>query len=189
MQAKIASEVHGQRVSSNPMLTQACGFIGESAQQTYANAEPPLESNSESSYPQELSKWLEDIVNDCARDGISTPSQDAFPVELENLATQSDLSVLEGLRRIARASQLWISVGGLHVQVDDPGVEKVYNTHLILDPEGTIKAVYRKIHLFDVSIPGKVQLKESNSTSPGREVVLCDTPIGTCCALQKLTQS
>lgn len=41
-------------------------------------------------------------------------------------------------------------------------------------------ASYRKIHLFDLDIPGKVTLKESNATLPGQ--ALCavpDTPAGT----------
>lgn len=42
-----------------------------------------------------------------------------------------------------------------------------YNTHVLIDDVGTIRASYRKIHLFDLDIPGKVTLKESNATLPG----------------------
>lgn len=56
--------------------------------------------------------------------------------------------------------------------------ERVYNTHLIIDEQGDVRALYRKIHMFDVSIPGKVNLKESNTTAPGEELVTCDSPVG-----------
>jgi deaminated glutathione amidase len=29
----------------------------------------------------------------------------------------------------------------------------VFNTHIVIDPNGDIAAAYRKIHLFDVDIP------------------------------------
>jgi predicted amidohydrolase len=29
----------------------------------------------------------------------------------------------------------------------------VFNTHLLLAPDGEVAAVYRKIHLFDVNVP------------------------------------
>ena len=114
----------------------------------------------------------------------------------------SEISLLDGLQTIARASQLWISAGGVHIRstavktncerqeqqtnvegagenaMEDDKDRRVYNSHLILDPSGQIQSVYRKIHLFDVSIPGQVQLRESKSTTPGHDIVLCDTPIG-----------
>eukprot|EP00751_Fragilariopsis_kerguelensis_P023759 CAMPEP_0170875624 /NCGR_PEP_ID=MMETSP0734-20130129/29062_1 /TAXON_ID=186038 /ORGANISM="Fragilariopsis kerguelensis, Strain L26-C5" /LENGTH=326 /DNA_ID=CAMNT_0011257215 /DNA_START=137 /DNA_END=1117 /DNA_ORIENTATION=+ len=51
-------------------------------------------------------------------------------------------------------------------------------THVIVDSDGILRSLYRKIHLFDVSIPGKVQLQESKTTAPGTELVTCDSPIG-----------
>jgi predicted amidohydrolase len=88
--------------------------------------------------------------------------------------------LLDGLKAIATESGLWISAcvhtSGAPRSID--GNDRVYNTHLILDSTGSIKAMYNKIHLFDVSIPGKVELRESNSTAPGTEVVVCDSPVG-----------
>lgn len=57
-------------------------------------------------------------------------------------------------------------------------LQRVYNTHVIIDNTGDVKCLYRKIHLFDVSIPGKFTLKESNTTGPGTELVTCDSPLG-----------
>jgi predicted amidohydrolase len=56
---------------------------------------------------------------------------------------------------------------------------RAYNTSLLFNPEGDILACYRKIHLFDVDIPGQVSIKESDSMKPGEEVVTATTPLGT----------
>lgn len=108
-------------------------------------------------------------------------------------------SLMDGLRTIAKESGLWISGGGIHVSEDPPDVDnsreqseasssylsekqekqhRVYNTHVILDSSGTLIAHYRKIHLFDVSIPGKFVLRESKTTAPGTELVVCNSPVG-----------
>lgn len=55
---------------------------------------------------------------------------------------------------------------------------RAYNTSLLLGPHGDILARYRKIHLFDVDIPGQVRMKESDSMKPGDEIVTADTPLG-----------
>ena len=99
-----------------------------------------------------------------------------------SLPHRSKISILDGLRTIARESSLWISGGGMHIGGAPPdekeGSPRVYNTHVIVDEKGHVQALYRKIHLFDVSIPGKVELRESKTTAPGTEVMLCDSPLG-----------
>jgi predicted amidohydrolase len=88
-----------------------------------------------------------------------------------------------GLRTIAVESGLWISGGGIHFGGAPPdpvtGNPRVYNTHVIINEKGILRCLYRKIHLFDVSIPDKVDLRESKTTAGGTELVTCDSPIGT----------
>ena len=43
-----------------------------------------------------------------------------------------------------------------------------------LRPAGELAAVYRKIHLYDVEIPGRVSYQESRSVAPGDETVVAD---------------
>jgi deaminated glutathione amidase len=59
------------------------------------------------------------------------------------------------------------------------GREKLSNTCVVLDAEGELAAVYRKIHLFDVEVGGLVY-RESDAEEPGDEPVVCagDWPIG-----------
>jgi predicted amidohydrolase len=57
-----------------------------------------------------------------------------------------------------------------------PVPEKFYNTSYLLDPAGEIRAVYRKIHLFDVDVPGEVTDQESSYIIPGDRMVAVELP-------------
>jgi deaminated glutathione amidase len=57
-----------------------------------------------------------------------------------------------------------------------PGKARSYNTSLLISPRGKILAAYRKIHLFDVDLPGVPAHRESECTQPGQEVVTAALP-------------
>ena len=59
-----------------------------------------------------------------------------------------------------------------------PGDARIHNTSVLLGPDGHTLAVYRKIHLFDVDLPGMEHLKESKAVKPGAEVVVAETAFG-----------
>jgi deaminated glutathione amidase len=98
----------------------------------------------------------------------------------DNLAVAESLDgggpIVSAVREMARKSQVWLAAGGLPERAPE-GDARVYNTFLLCDPAGETRAVYRKIHLFDVSIPGRAELKESATTAPGSDVVSADTPM------------
>lgn len=60
----------------------------------------------------------------------------------------------------------------------DPSTGKVYNTCVAFDPTGQIVAVHRKMHLFDIDVPGKITFKESDTLAPGNELATFETPYG-----------
>jgi deaminated glutathione amidase len=77
----------------------------------------------------------------------------------------------------ARELKLWI-LGGTTVIKGD-SVERVSNASLLIDADGKRVARYDKIHLFDVNIPGRDErYLESKHVTPGRRVVVADTPVG-----------
>jgi predicted amidohydrolase len=57
--------------------------------------------------------------------------------------------------------------------------QRTFNTSCLLSPSGELLARYRKIHLFDVDIPGRVTVRESDTRAPGAEVVTIATELGT----------
>ncbi len=71
-----------------------------------------------------------------------------------------------------------VLVGGSFLEHADPG-GKSYNTSLVIDAGGTIRARYRKIHLFDVDLAGEVSVRESETRAAGDEVVTATTALGT----------
>lgn len=56
------------------------------------------------------------------------------------------------LKELAISTKKWIIGGSMPETIKDS--EKVYNTMLVFDREGNLKAKHSKQHLFDVNIPG-----------------------------------
>jgi predicted amidohydrolase len=67
---------------------------------------------------------------------------------------------------------VWVVGGGMPERSDD--VTRPYNTSVLVDPEGRVTATYRKVHLFDVSLPDGTSLRESAATSAGSEPVTAE---------------
>lgn len=78
------------------------------------------------------------------------------------------------LAEIARRHDVWLLVGSVAERVNET---RCFNTSLLFDNAGELRASYRKIHLFDVDIPG-ARFQESAFVQPGSALETCDTPIG-----------
>ena len=103
------------------------------------------------------------------------PEASAFLGETsqETVAQAQELdtsTVVERFRDLAKEHSLNMSFC-LH---EAAGGEKAYNTQVVLDERGEIKARYRKVHLFDVDVPRGPVLKESRYTVGGTDLVSCD---------------
>jgi predicted amidohydrolase len=91
----------------------------------------------------------------------------------EDLDAASPGPIMALLRELAQARNIWIVGGGVAERV--PGDDRrAYNTAVVVDPSGALVARYRKIHLFDVDIPGGAQLRESDGTRAGEQLVVVD---------------
>jgi deaminated glutathione amidase len=85
--------------------------------------------------------------------------------------------VQEFLSATARKLNMWILGGTIVIRTGDSS--RVANSSLLIDAKGERVARYDKIHLFDVTIPGRnEQYRESNHVLPGRDPVIADTPVG-----------
>ncbi len=82
-------------------------------------------------------------------------------------------------RGLARELQVDLVAGSLSERRENR--DKLSNTSLHVGPDGELKGVYRKVHLFDVNV-GEVDYRESDSDEPGDALVVSDaadgTPIG-----------
>ena len=82
------------------------------------------------------------------------------------------------MSRLARELQIHIVAGSI-TEHAAAGESRCYNTSALLGPDGARIAVYRKIHLFDVDLPGRVTVRESDAKIAGADVVTAATPLGT----------
>lgn len=73
---------------------------------------------------------------------------------------------------LANELGIWIQAGSVHESIADQ--DRTYNTALLFNPQGEEVARYRKLHLYDVQIPGRVDALESANIAPGSEVVTAD---------------
>jgi deaminated glutathione amidase len=86
--------------------------------------------------------------------------------------------ILTRMREVARASGAWLILGGF---AERGATGLIRNSCVLLNPDGLVTAVYRKIHLFDVdlaSVSGGRRFRESDSVEPGSEPVVAETPWG-----------
>lgn len=92
------------------------------------------------------------------------------------IAEPLDGPIMQQYQSLARESKIWLSLGGFQ----EKGSEEAHicNTHVVIDEAGNIRSTYRKIHLFDVDVPGGRSYKESSFTEPGKEIVALDSPVG-----------
>ncbi len=93
----------------------------------------------------------------------------------EQAAAAEDLggSTLAAMARLARELDLFLVAGSITERV--PGQTKAYNTSVLLGPDGEMLGAYRKIHLFDVELTGRVSARESDVKLAGSDVVCVPT--------------
>lgn len=80
------------------------------------------------------------------------------------------------MAELARGFELTLLLGSIPERVE--GDRRIRNTTVLLGPDGATLALYRKIHLFDIDLPGMEHLKESKAVQPGTEVVVAETALG-----------
>jgi predicted amidohydrolase len=72
----------------------------------------------------------------------------------------------------ARELGMWVHAGSFHET--GPGDGRTHNTSLVFDRTGELRATYRKIHMYDVEIPGRVSYHESRAVAPGTEPAVAE---------------
>lgn len=97
--------------------------------------------------------------------------------QLDVLESQEHDATLAALSEDAAALGKWLLIGSLALKSDDPQGRFV-NRSFLIAPDGSIKAQYDKIHMFDVAISESETYRESAGYRPGTCAVLADTSVG-----------
>lgn len=109
----------------------------------------------------------------------------AFPENVADLRAQRaapppaetvDGPTAERFARMAALHRAWILAGTIGLR--DARGRKRFNASILFTPEGRVAAVYRKMHLFDVAIPGRAEFRESATIAAGPTPVVVTTPLG-----------
>jgi predicted amidohydrolase len=100
---------------------------------------------------------------------LGTPEQTAAGAE------PFDGPALAWARASARELGIDLVAGSIAERVPDR--DRGSNTSVHVGPDGDVRAVYRKIHMFDVEVGGRTY-RESEHEEPGDEVVLSETAAG-----------
>jgi predicted amidohydrolase len=82
---------------------------------------------------------------------------------------------LRWARTIARELGVDLIAGSILERID--GHERLANTSVHVGPSGEVRAVYRKLHMFDVEVGGRTY-RESELEEPGDEIVTSETASG-----------
>jgi omega-amidase len=101
-----------------------------------------------------------------------------FPKYAETLLpsppTEEQSPSYHALSRAARDAGAYV-VGG-SIPEYSAETKNYYNTSLTFGPDGALLATHRKVHLFDIDIPGKMRFCESEVLSPGNKITTVDLP-------------
>lgn len=124
---------------------------------------------------------IEKVVAECSDQGAKLVAFPECSTYLSQSGAREIAETLEGsiigkFRELAKKHNVYIHNGSFIEKRH--GQEKLSNTSVLIDNEGGIAAVYRKIHLFDVEIDENTSFRESNRYQGGDAMVNVKTDIG-----------
>ncbi|CAN5502043.1 carbon-nitrogen hydrolase family protein [soil metagenome] len=135
-----------------------------------------VQINSTDDYERNL-RVAESLVRDAAADGAELV---VLPEKWTALGPPDTLrAAAQPLHGPALAAASgWASELGIHLVAGSvpelvEGRSKLFNTSVLIGPDGVRRAVYRKIHMFDVDV-GDVSYRESETEDPGSEEIVSD---------------
>jgi predicted amidohydrolase len=99
---------------------------------------------------------------------------EALPEPGADRETAAAGPILATMQALARETGAWLLLGGFPERAASP--THIRNTSVLLRADGTVAATYRKIHLFDVDVPGGKRFRESETIEAGNAPVVVETP-------------
>jgi omega-amidase len=96
----------------------------------------------------------------------------AFPEYAESVPGGESTAMLSN---VAKENKIWLVGGSVSERASDG---RIFNTCAVYNPEGDLVAKHRKVHLFDIDVPGKITFKESDTLTGGDKITVFNTPFG-----------
>lgn len=93
---------------------------------------------------------------------------------MAKIRVEADDPSLARFRALAAELGIWLHIGSLAILLE-PG--KAANRGFLIGPDGSLKAKYDKIHMFDVDLLNGESWRESATYRPGCESLVADLPI------------
>lgn len=137
-----------------------------------------MTSTSDSEANWEQAKELIDRAAGYGSQIVATPENTNFLGSHEDKVKRAedlDGPVCRRFAELAETHRIFVLLGSFNERSDD--TERCFNTSVLFGPDGSILAVYRKIHLFDVDLSPEVRFEESRTVCRGDRVVLADTEL------------
>ncbi|MBB6425753.1 carbon-nitrogen hydrolase family protein [Sphingopyxis sp. JAI128] len=93
-----------------------------------------------------------------------------------HITREADSPWPAALQTLAQKHRLWLHSGSIPLLADD-GELRVNRSHVIA-ADGSIRARYDKIHMFDVTLPSGENWQESAAYAGGASIDVVETPLG-----------
>ena len=93
-----------------------------------------------------------------------------------HITREADSPWPSALQAMAQRHGIWLHSGSMPLLADD-GERRVNRSHVIA-ADGSIRARYDKVHMFDVTLPSGENWRESATYVGGDAVVVVETPLG-----------
>jgi len=114
----------------------------------------------------------------CDADLVTLPEFFNCPLKpdlFQGMAEPEQCETWQLCSRLAKENGVYLSAGSIPV-LDDDG--RIFNTAYVFDRSGNQIAKYAKIHMFDINVPDGQYFMESDTITPGNNVVTFDTEYG-----------
>ncbi|XP_063299480.1 omega-amidase NIT2 [Pelobates fuscus] len=123
-------------------------------------------------------KRASQLIKDAAQQGahvVALPECFNSPYGTKYFAEYAETIPGQSTQMLSQvAKECGVYVVGGSIPEEDAG--KLYNTCAVFGPDGGLLAKHRKIHLFDIDVPGKIRFQESETLSCGDSFTVFETP-------------
>ncbi len=92
------------------------------------------------------------------------------------IVPEADDQTLAAMRALAAELGIWLLIGSIAVTLE--GEDRLANRSFLIAPDGSVRARYDKIHMFDVEVGDGQSYRESRAYRPGERAVLAETGFG-----------